>query len=165
VETSETEGTSQCFPHLSPTTWPKVSEPGFPKSTPCRLSRQQPGATVALAGGAYVLPLGVYGIMAPRIAAPRAPAHHNPIAKRSHTSQNDVRATRHPHRTRMALAGSIDPMFWLYQTVAKGAAASIRFSIAAAGLSWLGQRMCFDTPCRNPWRDLRQELPNASDLT
>jgi hypothetical protein len=46
------------------------------------------------AGGASMPPFGMYAIMAPGIAAPRAPAHANPIAKRSHTSQNDVSATR-----------------------------------------------------------------------
>ena len=39
----------------------------------------------------------------------------------------------HPQRTRMAAAGSIHPMFWLYQRVAKGAAVSIRFFMAAVG--------------------------------
>jgi hypothetical protein len=48
-------------------------------------------------------PFGMYAIMAPRIAAPRAPVHSNLIARRSHTSQNDVYAThghlspRQPH--------------------------------------------------------------------
>jgi hypothetical protein len=51
-----------------------------------------PGTPVA--GGAYMPPFGMYAIMAPRIAAPKAPAHSNPIARRSHTSQNDACATR-----------------------------------------------------------------------
>jgi hypothetical protein len=36
--------------------------------------------------------------------------------------------------TRMAVPGSIHPMSWLYQRVAKGAAVSIRFFMAAAGV-------------------------------
>jgi hypothetical protein len=39
-------------------------------------------------------PFGIYAIMTPRIAAPRAPVNPNAIAKRSHTSQNDICATR-----------------------------------------------------------------------
>jgi hypothetical protein len=46
------------------------------------------------AGGAYMPPFGMYAIMAPRIAARRPPVHSNPIAKRSHTSQNDVWSAR-----------------------------------------------------------------------
>ena len=34
-------------------------------------------------------PFGMYAMMAPRSAAPRAPEHSNPIAKRSHTSHGD----------------------------------------------------------------------------
>jgi hypothetical protein len=39
-------------------------------------------------------PFGMYVIMAPRSAIPGAAVHSSPIAKRSHTSQNDVCATR-----------------------------------------------------------------------
>jgi len=62
----------------------------------CRKCPPSPKPTLVAssAGGAYVPPFGMYAIMAPRIAAPRAPAHSNPIAKRSHTSHNDVCATR-----------------------------------------------------------------------
>ena len=41
------------------------------------------------AGGAYMPPFGMYAIMAPRVAAPRAPVNSNPFDKRSRTSQND----------------------------------------------------------------------------
>ena len=41
-------------------------------------------------------PFGMYMILAPRSAVPEAPVHPSPIAKRSHTSQNDVGATRRP---------------------------------------------------------------------
>jgi hypothetical protein len=43
----------------------------------------------------------------------------------------------------MAVAGSTHPMSWLYQGAAKGAAVSIRFFMAAAGLFCLCQRMWF----------------------
>jgi hypothetical protein len=46
------------------------------------------------AGGAYMPPFGMYAIMGPRSAVSEVPVHSNPIAKRSHTSQNDVCATR-----------------------------------------------------------------------
>jgi len=48
----------------------------------------------AFAGGAYMPPFGMYAIMGPRSAVSEVPVHSNPIAKRSHTSQNDVCATR-----------------------------------------------------------------------
>jgi hypothetical protein len=51
-------------------------------------------AEVIIAGGAYMPPFGMYAIMAPRSDIPGASAHSNPIARRSHTSQNDVCATR-----------------------------------------------------------------------
>ena len=52
------------------------------------------GLGATLAGGAYMPPFGMYAIMPPRIAAPRAPVHSGPIAKRSHPSQNDVWSAR-----------------------------------------------------------------------
>jgi hypothetical protein len=39
-------------------------------------------------------PFGMYVIMAPRSAIPGAPVHSSPIVEGSHTSQNDVCATR-----------------------------------------------------------------------
>jgi hypothetical protein len=52
-------------------------------------------------------PFGMYAITAPRLAAPRAPAHSNPTARKSHTSQNDVDATRRglsgPYQGRVSL--------------------------------------------------------------
>ena len=48
-----------------------------------------PKAGGAYAGGAYMPPFGMYAIMTPRSAVPWAAVHSNPIAERSHTSQND----------------------------------------------------------------------------
>jgi hypothetical protein len=57
----------------------------------------------AATGGAYMPPFGMYVVMAIRSAVPGVPVHSSPIAKRSRTSQNDVRATRPMFEGRFAV--------------------------------------------------------------
>ena len=73
------------------TAWVKRPNP-FQTASP--EGARQVNQHAAIAGGAYMPPFGMYAIMPPRIAAPRAPVHSGPIAKRSHPSQNDVWSAR-----------------------------------------------------------------------
>jgi hypothetical protein len=53
-------------------------------------------------------PFGMYAIMVPCSPVPRVPVHSRPIAERSHTSQNDVCATRAPWLSEGRKDGSLN---------------------------------------------------------
>jgi len=52
-------------------------------------------------------PFGMYVVMASRIAVPGVPVHSSPIAKRSHTSQNDA-----PPAVFICVVTHFDFSFW-----------------------------------------------------